>query len=195
MPQGWPTCRNDRTSSSESLAHIPRNRWPTSIGMGGPHASECLAHFARNPHSAIWIEFDSSSSLGHPGPTNLLTKGFAAAVAASEVFIFVFTEFTSDAVKGMTFRVSGLGPLLAPMLAACPSDALASSAQALSGQSSAQALSGQGLTQVRVDRTGDSSPLAAERLAREMVGSQPSPSPVLGTSVEKTESQIAVRRR
>lgn len=47
--QGWPTCRNDRTTSSESLAHMPRNAWSTSVGMGGPHASEWVAHFARNP--------------------------------------------------------------------------------------------------------------------------------------------------
>lgn len=78
----------------------------------------------------MWIEFDSFSALGHPGPTNLATKTFAAAVAISNTFGFAFTEFQGSA-KATIFRVTGLSTVLPQILAACPSDALREDAGSL----------------------------------------------------------------
>lgn len=75
------------------------------------------------PVSATWIEGSSFDVLGHPGPTNLATKTFAATIAAARQFSFAFGEFNGTA-KATMFRVTGLTQAMAPVLQACPSNAV-----------------------------------------------------------------------
>ncbi|MBA2292659.1 MAG: Ig-like domain-containing protein [Gemmatimonadales bacterium] len=72
-----------------------------------------------------WIEFDNFSALGHPGSTNASRKNMAIAIAGSRLFGFAFGEFLS-VTRVAQFRVTGLGPHLATMLNACPSNAIMS---------------------------------------------------------------------
>lgn len=72
---------------------------------------------------ASWIEFNGFQTLGHPGPTNLQVKALLASLAAARQFGFAFGEFLGSA-KAVLFRVTGLTPRLAPLLAACPSNSL-----------------------------------------------------------------------
>ena len=73
--------------------------------------------------SQTWLEFDSFHSLGYPGLTNLAQKTYGQVLAASRSFGFAFTEFQGSA-KAMIFRVTGLGGILPPLLAACPSNSI-----------------------------------------------------------------------
>jgi len=70
-----------------------------------------------------WIEFSNFSTLGHPGPTNLQTKTFAATMASARVFGFAFTEFNGPA-RATLFRVTGLAGLLQPLFDGCPNNSL-----------------------------------------------------------------------
>lgn len=79
-----------------------------------------------------WIEFDDFSALGHPGPTNLATKSLALTMAGARLFLFGFTEFQGP-VQTMAFRVTGLAPLLQPLLNACPGTAVQGPAEGPSG--------------------------------------------------------------
>jgi uncharacterized protein YjdB len=79
------------------------------------------------PVTAVWRELPPEyETLYHPGP-NGSTKVFASQIAASRQFGFAFTEFLGTA-KATIFRVTGLTPLLSPLLTQCPSNAIVGSA-------------------------------------------------------------------
>lgn len=67
---------------------------------------------------AMWTEIGPYYGEQHPGP-NTAAKALAVSIAAANVFGFSFTEYSSVA-RSMTFRVTGLSALLAPILGACP---------------------------------------------------------------------------
>lgn len=136
------------------------------------------------PLSQTWVEFDNYSALGHPGPTNLQTKAFAATVASSRIFGFAFTEFNASA-KATLFRVTGMSQVFAPLLAACPSNSLVPEPQS----SPLEAWS-----QLRVSPE-ISEALRAERQARAEVGPQVSQSPDLTVGPPLIETRMAERRR
>ena len=75
------------------------------------------------PVTAVWRELSPEyETLYHPGP-NGSTKVFASQIAASRQFGFAFTEYLGTA-KATIFRVTGLSPLLSPLLTQCPSNAI-----------------------------------------------------------------------
>ncbi len=76
-----------------------------------------------SPSSQVWDESSDFSSLFHPGPTNLATKTFVNAVAASRIFAFAFTEFNGPA-RATAFRVARMATAVAPIFVACPSNAV-----------------------------------------------------------------------
>jgi uncharacterized protein YjdB len=79
------------------------------------------------PVTALWRELAPEyKTLYHPGP-NGSTKAFASQIAASRQFGFAFTEFLGTA-KATIFRVTGLAPLLSPLLTLCPSNAIVAGA-------------------------------------------------------------------
>ena len=79
------------------------------------------------PVTAVWRELPPDyRTLYHPGP-NGSTKAFASQIAASRQFGFAFTEFL-DTAKSTIFRVTGLLPLLSPLLTQCPSNAIVAGA-------------------------------------------------------------------
>jgi len=137
--------------------------------------------------SPFWDELAPSySSLWHPGPSGS-TKLFAQTMAAARIFGFAFTEFNASA-KAMLFRVTGLGPRLAPLLAACPSNFPAP----LAALASAEVRS---LSDRVVDSDGPASAMAGERLSREARGAGSGPPPSLGMELRAPDTQVAVRRR
>jgi hypothetical protein len=93
-------------------------------------ASGAVAYAFNNgsPITDTWLESDDFDILIHPGLTNLSQKNFASQLAASSRFTFTFTEFQSTA-KTTVFRLNGLAQLIAPALAACPSNALREESQ------------------------------------------------------------------
>lgn len=75
------------------------------------------------PVTAIWRELPPEyKTLYHPGP-NGSTKVFATQISASRQFGFAFTEYLGTA-KATIFCVTGLSPLLSPLLSQCPSNAV-----------------------------------------------------------------------
>lgn len=79
------------------------------------------------PVTTVWRELPPEyKTLYHPGP-NGSTKVFASQIAASRQFGFAFTEFMGTA-KATIFRVTGLTPLLSPLLTLCPSNAIVAGA-------------------------------------------------------------------
>lgn len=98
------------------------------VGVGTDHivtASGNVVYAFDNgaPVADVWSESADFSTLGYPGPTNLSRKNFASAIAASSRFHFTFSEFQIGP-RATTFRVTGLASRLAPLLAACPGNAL-----------------------------------------------------------------------
>jgi uncharacterized protein YjdB len=76
---------------------------------------------------ATWLESSPDfNSLWHPGP-NGSTKAFASQIAVSRRFGFAFGEFQVG-TKTTSFRVTGLLPLLSPLLTLCPSNAIVAGA-------------------------------------------------------------------
>jgi len=79
------------------------------------------------PVTAVWRELPPEyRTLYHPGP-NGSTKIFATQISASRQFGFAFTEYLGTA-KATIFRVTGLAPLLSPLLTLCPSNAIVAGA-------------------------------------------------------------------
>jgi uncharacterized protein YjdB len=106
--------------------------------------------WVRTPHiitqsGSIAYSFDNAAAVGatwrelapdyrllwHPG-TNGSTKTFASQIAASRRFGFAFGEFLGTA-KATIFRVTGLSPLLSPLLTQCPSNAIVAGAPSAGG--------------------------------------------------------------
>ncbi len=84
------------------------------------------------PVAAAWRELPPEyKTLYHPGP-NGSTKAFASQIAVSRQFGFAFTEFLGTA-KATIFRVTGLTPLLSPLLTQCPSNAIVAGAPSVGG--------------------------------------------------------------
>ena len=76
---------------------------------------------------ATWLETSPDfNTLTHPGP-NGSTKAFASQIAVSRRFGFAFGEFQVG-TKTTNFRVTGLLPLLSPLLTQCPSNAIVAGA-------------------------------------------------------------------
>ena len=105
-----------------------------------------------------WNELSPDfKTLWKPG-TNGTIKLFAQQIAASRQFGFAFTEFLGSA-KAMIFRVTGLAPLLPPLLAQCTSNAIVGSAAATSASADLFAPSGivsSELAQLRLRRASSS---------------------------------------
>lgn len=95
------------------LAYVDTDHFITQSGL------VAYAFDGGTPITQTWLEFDTFSALGHPGPSQA-TRTFAAAVATSRSFAFAFNEYNSVA-RAMIFRVTGLGPKIAGWLTACPS--------------------------------------------------------------------------
>lgn len=90
--------------------------------------------------NAVWLEFDSFSNLGHPGPDNS-TRAFAVRLALARKFWFAFTEFNGPA-KATMFRVTGLASRLGAFTT-CPTSSPAASPGIVTDPVSAlQALAG-----------------------------------------------------
>jgi hypothetical protein len=133
-----------------------------------------------------WIESYNYSSLGHPGPTNLQTKNFAATMALARMFGFAFTEFNGPA-KATIFRVTGLAPFLSALFNACPSNSL------VADQGSAQLQVIQDWSDLRA--AGDAPALVnPEQGLREEMGPQLSPAPELIAAPAGIQFRTAVRR-
>jgi uncharacterized protein YjdB len=135
--------------------------------------------------SQLWDELAPAfSSLWHPGATNVQRRAFAAILATAGRFGFAFTEFNGSA-KAMLFRVTGLAPLVAPIIAACPSNSLAPSAD-------------EALRDIQALRTtaAFSALVSAESEGRARTGPLASTQPSLGAlRVPKVDGQVAVRQR
>jgi hypothetical protein len=77
-----------------------------------------------SPISDTWLEVQPNfNSLEYIGGSNGARKTFAGRVAASQQFLFAFTEFQAGA-HAMSFSVTGMTAAIAPSIAACPSNAL-----------------------------------------------------------------------
>ncbi len=144
-----------------------------------------LSFDGATPFSQLWDELSPEfKTLWKPG-TNGTIKLFAQQIAASRQFGFAFTEYLGSATA-MIFRVTGLAPLLTPLLAQCTSNAIVASAAATSA--SADLFAPSGIV---------SSELAQVRLRR--ANSPPSEKvvPVLPSRMapDKTERQAVRRNR
>jgi hypothetical protein len=92
--------------------------------------SVAMSYDGGSPFSQTWEELSPSySTLWKPG-NNGTVKAFALQLASLRVFGFAFTEFQGSA-KAMLFRVTGLAPLLPPLMALCPSNAILASSTEL----------------------------------------------------------------
>ena len=133
------------------------------------------------------------SALGFPGLTNLAQKTFALAPAASRKFEIAFTEFQGSA-KAITFRVTGLTPLLTPLFAACPSDALMAVGD--DNKTRPEELLEKQRHAWTVLRAKAPTPSTPERQLRQEIGPQPSEAPHLGSDLTEVvvEIQAVVRR-
>jgi hypothetical protein len=133
--------------------------------------------------SATWTELSPSySTLWHPGPPSL-TKAFAVTVAGARTFGFAFTEFLGPA-RAMIFRVTGLGPRLAPIIAACPAAAVLADAVTARSELSSELGPNESV----------SAELMAARQERQLRGPAVAPVPALNLEVPAKNSQQAVRR-
>lgn len=130
-----------------------------------------------------WIEFDNFSALGHPGPTNLQVKSFAMTMASARTFGFGFTEFNGPA-KVTIFRVTGMSPLLAPLLTACPSNTLVADPHLAS-----EAFWSQFMTSAEIPDA-----VRSEWQLRRQTGPQESPVPDLRDTPLTLEVRTASRR-
>ena len=89
--------------------------------------SVAMSYDGGSPFSQTWNELSPTySTLWKPG-NNGTVKAFALQLASIRVFGFAFTEFQGSA-KAMLFRVTGLAPLLPPLMTLCPSNAVIASA-------------------------------------------------------------------
>ncbi len=70
------------------------------------------------PRTQTWVESSDFSTLIYPSLSNQVNSTFIAAIAASRVFGFAFTEFNAPA-RATLFRVTGLASLFAAMVPAC----------------------------------------------------------------------------
>ena len=88
--------------------------------------SVAMSYDGGTPFSQTWDELSPTySTLWKPG-NNGTVKAFALQLASLRVFGFAFTEFQGSA-KAMLFRVTGLAPLLPPLMSLCPSNAVRAS--------------------------------------------------------------------
>ncbi len=106
------------SSTGSFVAWVATDRFVTASG------TVAFSFDGGTPVAETWLEFDNFSSLGKTG-TNASVKSFAFQVAGSRLFTFAFGEFRGSA-KAVSFRVSGLGPRLTPLLEACPGNNLQS---------------------------------------------------------------------
>ena len=131
-----------------------------------------------------WNELSPDfKTLWKPG-TNGTIKLFAQQIAISSRFGFAFTEYLGTA-KAMIFRVTGLAPLLPPLLAQCTSNAIVGSAAATSASANLFAPTGSISTE-----------LAQMRLRRANSPSMETVVPILPSLMApRTTEQQAIRRK
>ncbi|MBK6485395.1 MAG: Ig domain-containing protein [Gemmatimonadetes bacterium] len=129
-----------------------------------------------------WLEFDLFSALGHPGPSQS-TRTLVTTMTQARTFGFAFTEFNASA-KAMIFRVTGIGPKIAPLLTACPS--ASSSVASLGGDA--------GPLSALLGASGRASAVTAERTLREQAhAAVPAARPSLAVAEERLAIQQAKR--
>ncbi len=167
-------------------------RTPHVITASGQVA---LSFDGGSPFSQTWDELSPNfTSLWKPG-SNATIKAFAFDIERLSLFGFAFSEFLGSA-KAMFFRVRGLGPLLTPIVAACPSNAITASADMIATDVSSQRrmleslrpMSGAGTSAAAAMRSRPSGPVAAQVAGfAELVDSM--------TALPRVHSQAAQRRR
>ncbi len=132
--------------------------------------------------SQFWTESSDFSTLFKIA-TNLVIKSFALQIAGSRLFGFAFTEFQSSA-KATVFRTTGMTPVLTPLIAACPSNAI------VAGTRDVEALRGLSFVEPPTEV------LAALRARRAATESSDTVAPSLSgiASLRQVDSQNARRR-
>lgn len=167
-------------------------RTPHVITASGQVA---LSFDGGSPFSQTWDELSPNfTSLWKPG-SNATIKAFAFDIERLSLFGFAFSEFLGSA-KAVFFRVRGLGPLLTPIVAACPSSAITASADMIATDVAAQRrvleslrpTPGGGTSAAAAMRVHPSGPVAAPSAGfAELVDSM--------TALPQVHSQVAQRRR
>ena len=167
------------TASGYLFVYVSFNNFVTSSGLVG-------YNFDSGPNIfATWNELPPSyDALFHSGLTNVQRRSFAVLLATARRWAFAFTEYNSTA-KGMLFRVTGLTPLVAPIIAACPSNS-----QVVDG------------TAIDLDRqevmrlTGGTGPVAMDIQGRAQGGPQMMRAPMVSGLVgPDVETRVMVRGR
>lgn len=167
------------TASGYLFVYVSFNNFVTSSG---------LVAFSFDGGASIvatWDELPPSyDALFHPGLTNVQRRAFATLLATARRWAFAFTEFNSTA-KGMLFRVTGLTPLVAPIIAACPSNSQVVDATAID------------LDRQEVMRlTGGTGPVAMDVQGRAQGGPQMMRAPVISGLVgPDVETRVMVKGR
>lgn len=134
--------------------------------------------------STFWNELAPNyNTLWHPGASNTARKSFSLTVAAARSFGFAFTEFLGTA-KAVIFRVTGLSPHLAPVMAACPAAATVAEATGLM----------QEWARIRGDGAAPTVNVSSDRSARQLTGAQGNLAPDLRVPSTAVSTQAAVRR-
>ena len=158
--------------------------WVNLSGFITQNGLVALSFDGAAPFSQTWSELAPDyNTLWKAGSTGNI-KTFATQIAAARTFGFAFTEYLG-AAKAMIFRVTGLSSRLAPLFAACPSNAIMAS----TADAHALAAAMQSTTDV-------SSELRAARLRRAATGPVSAVAPSLPPfgALRAPESQAAKRR-
>jgi uncharacterized protein YjdB len=88
-----------------------------NVVMGTANVQYALGGGAKIPDT--WVLIDANRSLRHPGVSNAAQKSFAQSVATFRLFAIQFVE-TGGTPHGVTFRTTGLGAILPPVVNGCP---------------------------------------------------------------------------
>jgi hypothetical protein len=156
--------------------------WVSTTGFVTQSGLVAYSFDGGSAFGAFWTESSDFSTLFRLG-TNLDTKSFARQIASSRLFGFAFTEFRSTA-KATVFRTTGMTPVLTPLIAACPSNAL------VAGARDVDALRGMALVEP------PSEVIAALRARRATAEPSETVAPALSgiASVRRPDTQDARRR-
>lgn len=102
--------------------------WVTFTNFITASGSVAMSFDGGSAFSQTWNELSPEfRTLWKPG-SNLTVKTFALQVASSRQFGFAFSEYQGTA-EAMIFRVTGLSARLAPIMAACPGNAIVAGAE------------------------------------------------------------------
>jgi len=98
-----------------------------TVWIGTPHVVSASGQVSYSIDgdisSGTWNESSDFRNLFHPGSSDQ-RKAFASQLAASDLLIFIFTEFNSGHITGI-FHLAGLEARLPALLNACPVNYLA----------------------------------------------------------------------